>query len=276
MIILEIPKYLGPPKEFDFTQEFPGWGILWEREEDRLTYENSILSMPGGRFYNLHSEPKLTKLRFSMITNNMNLYKVDHAAEKITKFCMNLDGSPKMLYLVLVGSNHWMRKCVLSGLHVKYGTKFHTIDLEFSLADNRWYTREMTFRDSNITLDPVNGTEIVWNEYSEEGGGSEYAADFFLTVKANMKGRIFLDDPIVYYDKPEGTGDVDLIDTRAFSGTTSSSFYIELNTERHTMKRNGVLHPSPVPPGTILDKNIKVIGSGVINEISVKYRIFRI
>ena len=276
MITLEIPRYWGPPKKFDFTQELPGWGILWEREEDRLAYENSIISMPGGRFYNLHSEPKLAKLRFTLITNNMNLYKVDNTAEAITRFCMHLDGTPKMLYLVLVGSNHWGRKCVLSNIHVKYGTKFHTIELEFSLADNRWYTREMTFTESNITLDPVKGTEIVWNEYSEEGGGSEYAADFFLKVKANMKGRIFLDDPIVYYDQPEDTGDVTLIDTRAFAGTSTSSFYIELDTERHTMKRNGVLYPSPVPPGTVLDKHIKVMGSGVINEISVKYRVFRI
>lgn len=276
MITIEIPKYWGPPKKFDFTQELPGWGILWEREEDRLTYENSITNMPGGRFYNLHSEPKLAKLRFSLITNNMNLYKVDNAAEAITRFCMNLDGTPKMLYLVLVGSNHWQRKCVLSGIHVKYGTKFHTIELEFSLADNRWYTREMTFTESNITLDPVKGTEIIWNEYSEEDGDVLYAADFFLKIKANMKGRIFLDDPIVYYDQPEDTGDVTLIDTRAFAGTSTSSFYIELDTERHTMKRNGVLYPSPVPPGTVLDKHIKVMGSGVINEISVKYRVFRI
>ena len=106
MITIEIPKYWGPPKKFDFTQELPGWGILWEREEDRLAYENSILSMPGGRFYNLHSEPKLAKLKFLLVTNNMNLYKVDNVAEKITRFCMNLDGTPNMLYLVLVGANH--------------------------------------------------------------------------------------------------------------------------------------------------------------------------
>lgn len=275
MITLELPNYWGTVKQFDFTQEFPGWGILWERDEDRLTYENSILSMPGGRFYNVHSEPKLTKLKFELTTNNMDLYAVDHAAEKITEFCMNPDGSPKKLYLKLIGSNHWRRKCVLSGMHVKYGTKFHTIEIEFSLADNRWYTKEMTFEDSNITLDPVNGNEIEWNFYSAEGGGdTRYAADFLLKIRADMKGRIFLDDPIIYYDAPDN--DTILIDTRSFAGVDSTSFYIELDTERHTMKRNGVLYPSPVPPGTLLDRNIKVMGSGTIQEISVKFRVFRI
>jgi hypothetical protein len=275
MITLEIPNYWGTVKQFDFTQELPGWGILWERDEDRLTYENSILSMPGGRFYNVHSEPKLAKLKFKLITNNMDLYPVDHAAEKITEFCMNPDGIPKTLYLVLVGSNHWRRKCVLSNMRVNYGTKFHTIDIEFSLADNRWYTKEMTFNDSNIVLDPVNGNEIEWNFYSAEGGGDTlYAADFLLKVRADMKGSIFLDDPIAYYDAPDN--DTILIDTRSFAGTDSTSFYIELDTERHTMKRNGVLYPSPVPPGTLLDRNIKVMGSGTIQEISVKFRVFRI
>ena len=275
MITLEIPNYWGPVKQFDFTQELPGWGVLWERDEDRLTYENSILSMPGGRFYNVHSEPKLAKLKFELITNDMDLYPVDHAADKITEFCMNPDGSPKTLYLKLIGSNHWRRKCVLSGMRVNYGTKFHTIDIAFSLADNRWYTKEMTFEDSNIVLDPVNGNEIEWNFYSAEGGGdTRYAADFLLKVRANMKGSIFLDDPIVYYDAPDN--DTILIDTRSFAGTDSTSFYIELDTERHTMKRNGVLYPSPVPPGTLLDRNIKVMGSGTIHDISVKFRVFRI
>lgn len=275
MITLEIPNYWGPVKQFDFTQELPGWGILWERDEDRLTYENSILSMPGGRFYNVHSEPKLAKLKFELVTNDMDLYPVDKAADKITEFCMNPDGSPKTLYLKLIGSNHWRRKCVLSGMRVNYGTKFHTIEVEFSLADNRWYTKEMTFEDSNIVLDPVNGNEIEWNFYSAEGGGdTRYAADFLLKVRANMKGSIFLDDPIVYYDAPDN--DTILIDTRSFAGTDSTSFYIELDTERHTMKRNGVLYPSPVPPGTLLDRNIKVMGSGTIHEISVKFRVFRI
>ena len=275
MITLEIPNYWGPVKQFDFTQELPGWGILWERDEDRLTYENSILSMPGGRFYNVHSEPKLAKLKFELVTNNMDLYNVDKAADKITEFCMNPDGSPKTLYLKLIGSNHWRRKCVLSAMRVNYGTKFHTIDIEFSLADNRWYTKEMTFEDSNIVLDPVNGNEIEWNFYSAEGGGdTRYAADFLLKVRANMKGSIFLDDPIVYYDAPDN--DTILIDTRSFAGADSTSFYIELDTERHTMKRNGVLYPSPVPPGTLLDRNIKVMGSGTIHEISVKFRVFRI
>lgn len=275
MITLEIPNYWGPVKQFDFTQELPGWGILWERDEDRLTYENSILSMPGGRFYNVHSEPKLAKLKFELVTNDMDLYPVDHAADKITEFCMNPDGSPKTLYLKLIGSNHWRRKCVLSGMRVNYGTKFHTIEVEFSLADNRWYTKEMTFEDYDIVLDPVNGNEIEWNFYSAEGGGdTRYAADFLLKVRANMKGSIFLDDPIVYYDAPDN--DTILIDTRSFAGTDSTSFYIELGTERHTMKRNGVLYPSPVPPGTLLDRNIKVMGSGTIHEISVKFRVFRI
>lgn len=274
MITLELPNYWGTVKQFDFTQEFPGWGVLWERDEDRLTYENSILSMPGGRFYNVHSEPKLTKLKFVLVTNNMDLYNVDKAADRITKFCMNLDGSPKVLYLVLIGSNHWRRKCVLSGIHVNYGTKFHTIELEFSLADNRWYTKEMTFTDSNIVLDPVNGNEIEWNFYSAEDDDQRYAADFLLKIRADMKGRIFLHDPVVYYDAPDN--DTILIDTRSFAGTESKSFYIELNTERHTMKRNGVLYPSPVPPGTLLDRNIKVMGSGTIHDISVKFRVFRI
>ena len=275
MITLEIPNYWGPVKQFDFTQELPGWGVLWERDEDRLTYENSILSMPGGRFYNVHSEPKLAKPKFTLVTNDMDLYNVDKAADKVTEFCMNPDGSPKMLYLKLIGSNHWRRKCVLSAMRVNYGTKFHTIDIEFSLADNRWYTKEMTFEDSNIVLDPVNGNEIEWNFYSAEGGGdTRYAADFLLKVRADMKGSIFLDDPIVYYDAPDN--DTILIDTRSFAGVDSTSFYIELDTERHTMKRNGVLYPSPVPPGTLLDRNIKVMGSGTIHDISVKFRVFRI
>lgn len=275
MITIEIPKYWGPPKTYDFTQEFPGWGIGWEREEDRLSYENSIVSMPGGRFYNLHSQPVLAKLEFTLITNNMDLYRVDHAADKIAEICMNPDGSPKMLYLKLIGANHWRRKCVLSNMRVNYGTKFHKIDLEFSLADNRWYTKEMTFEDSNIVLDPVNGNEIEWNFYSAEGGGdTRYAADFLLKIRADMKGRIFLDDPIVYYDAPDN--DTILIDTRSFAGADATSFYIELDTERHTMKRNGVLYPSPVPPGTLLDRNIKVMGSGTIHDISVKFRVFRI
>ena len=273
MITIEIPNYWGTVKQFDFTQELPGWGILWERDEDRLTYENSILSMPGGRFYNVHSEPKLAKLKFELVTNDMDLYTVDHAADKITEFCMNPDGSPKTLYLKLIGSNHWRRKCVLSGIHVNYGTKFHTIELEFSLADNRWYTKEMTFEDSNIVLDPVNGNEIEWNFYSADGD-PRYAADFLLKIRADMKGRIFLHDPIVYSVAPDN--DTILIDTRSFAGTESKSFYIELDTERHTMKRNGVLYPSPVPPGTLLDRNIKVMGSGTIHDISVKFRVFRI
>lgn len=273
MITIEIPNYWGTVKQFDFTQELPGWGILWERDEDRLTYENSILSMPGGRFYNVHSEPQLAKLKFELVTNDMDLYTVDHAADKITEFCMHPDGSPKTLYLKLIGSNHWRRKCVLSGIHVNYGTKFHTIGVEFSLADNRWYTKEMTFEDSNIVLDPVKGNEIEWNIYSTDGD-YRYAADFLLKVRADMKGRIFLHDPIVYYDAPDN--DTILIDTRSFAGTDSTSFYIELDTERHTMKRNGVLYPSPVPPGTLLDRNIKVMGIGTIHEISVKFRVFRI
>lgn len=274
MITIEIPRYWGPVKQYDFTQEFPGWGIGWEREEDRLSYENSIVGMPGGRFYNLHSQPVLTKLKFRLITNNMDMYGVSNAAERITDICMNLNGSPKMLYIVLDGSGHWRRKCVLSGMNVEYGTKFHVINLEFSLADNRWYTKELTFTDSNIVLDPVNGNDIEWNFYSEEGGFAQYAADFLLKIRADMKGRIFLDDPIVYYDAPDN--DTILIDTRSFAGTESKSFYIELDTERHTMKRNGVLYPSPVPPGTLLDRKIKVMGSGTIHDISVKFRVFRI
>lgn len=275
MITLEIPKYWGPVEQFDFTQEFPGWGILWERDEDRLTYENSILSMPGGRFYNVHSEPKLTKLKFSLVTTNMDLHAVDRVAEKITKVCMNLDGSPKMLYLVTDGSSDWRRKCVLSNMRVDYGTKFHTIDIEFSLADNRWYSQELTFTDSNITLDPVKGNEIVWNTYPADAQGKQlYAADFFLKVRADMKGRIFLHDPVIYLNAP--LNDTILIDTRAFAGKDSKSFYIELNTERHTMQRDGILYPSPVPPGTLLDRNIKVMGSGTIQDISVKFRVFRI
>lgn len=276
MITLENPSYWGPVKQFNFTQEFPGWGVLWERDEDRLTYENSILSMPGGRFYNVHSEPKLSKLKFSLVTDNMDIEGVDKVTDKITTFCMNLDGSPKTLYLVLAESNRWRRKGVLSGIHVNYGTKFHTVELEFSLADNRWYSREVQFTQKNITLDPVNGNNIVWNKHPEKEVRGRYAADFLLKVTANMKGRIFLDDPIVYYDAPEDKGDVTLIDTRAFAGTSTSRFHIELGTERHTMNRNGVLYPSPVPPGTLLDKDIKVMGSGTIQEISVKYRVFRI
>lgn len=275
MITLEIPRYWGPVKQFNFTQEFPGWGILWERDEDRLTYENSVLSMPGGRFYNVHSEPKLVKLKFSLITNDMSLYLVDRAADKVTRFCMNPNGSPKTLYLVEDGSNQWRRKCILSGVHVNYGTKFHTIDFEFSLADNRWYSEEMTFKDSNITLDPVNGNDIKWNIYSAKSGDyTSYAADFLLKVLADMKGRIFLHDPIVYYDAPDN--DTILIDTRAFAGADSRRFYVELDTERHTMNYDAVLHPSPVPPGTLLNRDIRVMGSGIIHEISVKFRVFRI
>lgn len=275
MITLENQTYWGLVKQFNFAQEFPEWGVLWERDEDRLAYENSILSMPGGRFYNLHSEPKLSKLKFILVTDNMDIERVDKETDKITSFCMNLDGSPKMLYLVLAESTHWRRKCVLSGIHVNYGTKFHTIDLEFSLADNRWYTREINVRQKNITLDPVNGNKIAWNIHADEHGEGRYAADFLLKVTANMKGRIFLDDPIVYYNKPEGTGDVILIDTRSFAGTEKTRFHIEIDTERHTMDRNGVVYPSPVPPGTFLDKDIKIMGTGTVDEISVKYRVFR-
>lgn len=276
MITIENQTFWGPVNQFNLATEFPGRGVVWERDEDRLVYENTILSMPGGRFYNLHSEPKLAKLKFSLVTDNMDLERVDAMADKITRFCMNLDGSPKSLYIVLSDSSHWRRKCVLSGIHVNYETKFHTIDLEFSLADNRWYSREMISTRANISLDPVNGNEIDWNEHPEEHGPGRYAADFKLKVKATMKGRIFLDDPIVYYNEPEDYGDVILIDTRSFAGADTSTFIIELDTERHTMKRNGVLYPSPVPPGAVLDKKIKIMGSGTVQALSVKYRVFRI
>lgn len=266
MIVLTNRRRWLADDTLDFTTQFPGWGVQWDRDEDRLAYESGAVQIPGGRFYNLHANPTLTKINIVMITNNLSLYRADEVASKITDWCIYSEGSPKVLYLSKEYDRRWSRKVMLTGIKMDYGTKFHKINLEFSLVDNRWYGENKTYTETNITLDPINKNKIKWNQSDSK----YYPVDYEIRVEADMKGKIYLEDPIVYYDAP--SKHIMLIDTRTFQGAEQKPFIVTLESERHRLTVGGQTYPSPVKPGTVLDRDITIHGTGTVSKIEVTYR----
>lgn len=252
MIIITPPKnfsFFSTHNPIDLGKEFPGWGVEWDRTEERVKFDNPTLKIPGGKFYAAFSEPGLSTFTIKMVTTNLDLKYLDKALDKIGVICTEADGSARPLLISKAYNPEWSRKARLTKLSSSTGTKFNTIDIEFSLIDNLWYGPIKT----QVWNGPMELSTIAY-EYNANRAPS----DFILDISGNIKTLTLVTSsingkPLTYY-----------------KGHINGSYKVE--TENNIMWINGASHLSDLPPNFRLNKALRIGGSGTIDKMTLTYR----
>lgn len=252
MIIITAPKdfsFFSTHPPLDLGRDFPGWGVEWNRSEERAKFDNPTLKIPGGKFYAAFSEPGLVPLNIKMKTTNLDLKFLDRAMDRLAVICTEADGSARPLLISKSYDPDWSRKARLTKLSADVSTKFNTIDIEFSLIDNLWYGPIKT----QIWDGPIDLSTSI-KEYSLNRAPS----DFILDIEGNIKTLSLTtssinNKPLAYH-----------------RNNINGSFKVE--TENHIMWLNGASHLSDLPPNFQLNKALKISGNGTANKITLTYR----
>ena len=252
MIIITAPKdfsFFSTHPPLDLGKNFPGWGVEWDRTEERVKFNNPTLKIPGGKFYASLSEPGLSSLNISMVTTNLDLKFLDKTLDRIGVICTEADGSARPLLISKSYEPGWSRKARLTKLSSSTSTEFNKIDIEFSLIDNLWYGPVKT----QVWDGPIDLSTSI-REYSLNRAPS----DFILDIKGNIKNLKLVTSTI--NSKP-------LVYTKY---DINGSYKVE--TENNIMWIDGISHLSDLPPNFRLNKALKISGGGKADKITLTYR----
>lgn len=246
------------PKDFSFFSthaplsletDFPWFGVAWERDEDRMTFTNPVVKIPGGNFYPTLSEPGLPTFKVKMVTNNLSLKLLDKTVDRLGVICTEADGTARPLLITKNYDPDWSRKVRLTKITTDVGKKFNSITIEFSLISNLWYgpVKKKTRSSGDLT----SGAQL-------ELSLNRAPADFYLDISGNIKNitlRTSLNNAkSLTYRRNQING----------------SYAVE--TENHIMKINGVEKMSDLPPNFKLYKGLSISGSGSYNQMKLEYR----
>lgn len=252
MIIITAPKdfsFFSTHPPLDLGKDFPGWGVEWNRTEERVKFDNPTLKIPGGKFYAAFSEPGLSPLSIKMVTTNLDLKFLDRALDRIGVICTEADGSARPLLISKSYNPDWSRKARLTKISSSTSTKFNTIDIEFSLIDNLWYGPIKT----QVWDGPIDLSTSV-REYSLNKAPS----DFILDISGNVKTLSLT------------TSSIDGKSLSYYKNNINGSFKVE--TENNIMWINGASHLSDLPPNFRLNKALRISGNGTANKMTLTYR----
>lgn len=237
----------------NFDKDFPEWGVMWERDEDRLSFDNPLVKIPGGNFYAAISEPGVTTISFKMVTNNLDLKLLDKTMAKIANVCVYPDGTSRP---ILVSKNYdpeWSRKARLTKISSEVGTKFNYINLEFSLISNLWY--------GPVVIKSWDGpADLHQNQQHQVTFNLNHApTDFVLFIQGEVKTVILITS--------EDNGN-----QSEFYKHTNVNGYFLLETETNTIMVQGVEQMSDLPPNFKLKKGLIISGEGTYDLMMLKYR----
>lgn len=238
-----------PP--LNLGKHFPGFGVEWSRSEDRTIFSNPLIKIPNGSFFPALSEQSMPPFSVKMITNDLDLKKLDKVVDRLNVVCTEADGSARPLLVSRDYDPEWSRKARLTRISTETTTRFNSVILEFQFIDHLWYGPPIEkVWDGPIDLNTERNHKVL--------SLNRAPSDFQLSVEGDVKTLTLvtsdINDDYIMYTRSQINGSIDI------------------DTEKHIVKIKGAAELSDLPPNFRLNKGLKIRGSGTANKITLKYR----
>lgn len=142
------------------------FGILWKHEDNPVSFQNSLLKIPGGNFLETHSDFTLNDISVQIVASRWEMDLLKQTSRDIADLCLGGNGLPVEIELYKAYDSGF-RRVKLSNIKTNFDIKEPSIDLSFTLLDPYIYGEIVTKQlwSAKISSGPSTATFTKTNGY---------------------------------------------------------------------------------------------------------------